>query len=253
MKKPTIRPGAVPVSRRGRLRLERRAGAASNAGEKINTAPKAIAVPSPKPLEPHRPLSGVAGLTMKEVRFIEEYLLAPNATQAAKKAGYSAKSAANLGGRLVRNAQVAAEIKRRTAKRAEKYELSADRVLRELITVGYANMGDYMRPGPDGSPALDFSDLSREQTAALAEVTVEEFRDGRSDKREVRRTRFKLQPKIQALEILAKHLRLITEEVDHRHVHEGSVMMRLLDEIDQNSRGPIVKTIEHDATEKGGA
>jgi phage terminase small subunit len=36
-----------------------------------------------------------------------------------------------------------------------------------------------MRSTPEGDPYLDFSSLTRDQTAALAEVTVEDFVDGR--------------------------------------------------------------------------
>jgi hypothetical protein len=36
-------------------------------------------------------------------------------------------------------------------------------------------MQDYMRVGPDGDPVLDFANLSRDQAAALQEVTVESY------------------------------------------------------------------------------
>ena len=58
-------------------------------------------------------------------------------------------------------------------------------------------------------PVLDWSKLTRDQAAALIEVTVEDFLDGRGeDAREVRRVHFKLANKIDALELLGKHHRL---------------------------------------------
>jgi hypothetical protein len=44
-----------------------------------------------------------------------------------------------------------------------------------------ANMADYMKSTPEGDPYLDFSALTRDQTAALSEVTVEDFLDRRGD------------------------------------------------------------------------
>jgi hypothetical protein len=40
-------------------------------------------------------------------------------------------------------------------------------------------MAYYMKSTPEGDPYLDFSSLTRDQTAALAEVSVEDFVDGR--------------------------------------------------------------------------
>jgi phage terminase small subunit len=61
-------------------------------------------------------------------------------------------------------------------------------------------MADYMKSTPTGDPYLDFSALSRDQTAALSEVTVEDFLDGRGEgARSVRRVKFKLHDKRAAL------------------------------------------------------
>jgi phage terminase small subunit len=68
-------------------------------------------------------------------------------------------------------------------------------------------MADYMKATPGGDPYLDFSDLTPEQTAALVEVTVEDFTEGRGeDARNVRRVKFKLGDKKGALVELGKHL-----------------------------------------------
>lgn len=54
-------------------------------------------------------------------------------------------------------------------------------------------MLDYLPVGSHGDPVLDFSRLTRDQTAALVEVTGEDFVDGRGENaRELRRIRIKL-------------------------------------------------------------
>lgn len=151
-------------------------------------------------------------LTPKQQRFVAEYLVDLNATQAAVRAGYSAKTAAVIGVENLRKPNVAEAITERQAKLAAKHDITLDRIVAELAKIGFANMGDYMRVGANGDPYLDFSKLTREQTAALAEVTVEDFVDGRGeDAREVKRVKFKLWDKRAALVDLGKHLGLFDD------------------------------------------
>src|SRR5712672_3014311 len=64
-------------------------------------------------------------------------------------------------------------------------------------------------------PVLDWSKLTRDQAAALIEVTVEDFLDGRGeDAREVRKVKFKLADKRGPLVDLGKHLGLFKERVE---------------------------------------
>lgn len=153
-------------------------------------------------------------LTPKQQRFAEEYLVDLNATQAAIRAGYSEKTAEVQGCRLLRNAQIAKFVQEARNKQSKRLEITADKVIQELALLGFSNMQDYMRSGSDGDPYLDFSGLTREQAAALAEVTVEDFKDGRGDEaRDVRRVKFKLCDKRAALVDIGKHLGLFTEKL----------------------------------------
>jgi phage terminase small subunit len=68
-------------------------------------------------------------------RFVREYLLDLNASDAARRAGYSAKTAPSQGGRLLKNVAVATAIRQALNKRSEKLELSAEWVLNNLRTV----------------------------------------------------------------------------------------------------------------------
>jgi phage terminase small subunit len=84
-----------------------------------------------------------------------------------------------------------------------------------------------MRVGPDGDPYLDFSKLTRDQAAALMEVTVEDFRDGRGeDARNVRKIRFKLADKRAALVDLGKHFGLFKEKIEHSGPNGGPIEAR---------------------------
>lgn len=72
-------------------------------------------------------------LTAKQQRFVDEYLIDLNATQAAIRAGYSEKTAAQVGHENLRKPDIAASIAAKAANTAEKLDLSAERVLRGLF------------------------------------------------------------------------------------------------------------------------
>ena len=68
-------------------------------------------------------------LTAKQERFVAEYLIDLNATQAAIRAGYAEKSADVEGSRLLVNAKIAAAVAAAQAKRSERTETTQDYVL----------------------------------------------------------------------------------------------------------------------------
>lgn len=155
-------------------------------------------------------------LSAKQQRFVEEYMIDLNATQAAIRAGYSEKTAKVIGSENLSKPAIAAAIAAKREKLAQKAEITAEKVLQELALIGFSNMQDYMRAGSDGDPYLDFSGLTREQAAALAEVTVEDFKEGRGESaRDVRRVKFKLSDKRQALVDIGKHLGMFKEQIQH--------------------------------------
>ena len=101
-------------------------------------------------------------------RFIQEYLIDPNATKAAIRAGYSAKTARFVGCKNITKANIAEAIEKAQTKRAERCEVTGDMVVDELRKIGFANMADYVSVDGD----LDFAALTRDQTAALSEVSI---------------------------------------------------------------------------------
>jgi phage terminase small subunit len=100
-----------------------------------------------------------------------------------------------------------------------------------MAKLGFANMADYMKTGPDGDPYLNFGELTRDQAAALVEVTVEDFKDGRGENtRDVRKVKFKLADKRAALVDLGKHLGMFTEKHSHEVGGEGGGPVKIIHE-----------------------
>lgn len=156
-------------------------------------------------------------LTPRQSIFVHEYLVDLNATQAAIRAGYSAKTAEVQGPRLLGNVRIAAEIQKGMDRRAARVDIKADQVLAEVARLAFANMLDFIKPTADGGAVVDLSKLSREQAAAIQEVTVDQYMEGSGEAaREVKRIRFKLADKKGSLELLGRNLKMWTDKVDFR-------------------------------------
>jgi phage terminase small subunit len=139
----------------------------------------------------------------------------------------SSRHAAECGfTRLQKNVEFSARIADLAEQAAQGAVMTAQEALVELTKLARANMQDYMHVGPDGDPVLDYSKLTRDQAAALQEVTVDTYTDGRGDDaREVKKVKFKLADKLRALELIGKHHKLFTERHEHNFV--GGVAERL--------------------------
>lgn len=77
----------------------------------------------------------MAKLTPKQQRFVEEYLVDLNATQAAVRAGYSQKTASSIGEENLRKPEIQQAIAQAKAKRSEKVNITAEYVLGNLVEV----------------------------------------------------------------------------------------------------------------------
>jgi phage terminase small subunit len=72
-------------------------------------------------------------LTARQQRFVEEYALDRNAARAARKAGYSERSAKVTACRLLTNANLQAALEAKEAELAARMDLSRERVIGELM------------------------------------------------------------------------------------------------------------------------
>jgi len=147
-------------------------------------------------------------LTLREQRFVDAVLVDPDQMKAAKAAGYTAKndrSLSVLACNLRNKSNVASEIARRMAIATRKADITVVDVLLGLKELAFSNMGDYLEQDRQGLPRFkNLKRLSREQLAALSEVSVIE--DG------LKRTiRFKLHNKRDALVDLGRYLKMFVE------------------------------------------
>ena len=146
-------------------------------------------------------------LTPKQKRFVDEYLIDLNATQAAIRAGYSPKTANEQGARLLANVSIAQTIQKAMQDREQRTEITQDRVLQEYARLAFYDPRKLFQP--DGTPK-PIEALDDDTAAALAGLEVREEFEGAGENRAFvgYTKKYKLANKLGALDSLAKHLGL---------------------------------------------
>lgn len=164
-------------------------------------------------------------MTKKQKRFIEEYLIDLNATQAAIRAGYSPDTAYSIGNENMKKPEIKAKIDKAMAERSKRTGVNADRVVRELAKIAFVNADDVI----DADTATLKPDAAREDTAAIQSVKVKTFGEDGLE-REI-----KMADKLKALELLGKHLGMFKDKVELSGTLETE--KNKLDDLIQQMRG----------------
>lgn len=149
----------------------------------------------------------MAKLTEKQKRFVEEYLIDLNATQAAIRAGYSPNTAKDIGCENLAKPNIRACIDKEIAERSKRTGINQDRVIRELARLAFVNANDVI----DMEEAKLKDGATEDDTAAIASVKVKTIptKEGEGIEREI-----KLTDKLKALELLGKHLGMFKDKVE---------------------------------------
>ena len=160
----------------------------------------------------------VKALTARQQRFVQKYVVNLNATQAAIRAGYSAKGARVRGAKLLANRNVQKALESAMEHRRLRTQLEADDVVRQLAIVASANVTDYVK-WTDGQVFL----LPSDEIAIDKLVAVHSVTSGPHG------VTIRMHDKIRALELLAKHLGMFSEgaRVD-LEVRDGSGILARL-------------------------
>lgn len=116
-------------------------------------------------------------LNAKQRRFVAEYLIDLNATQAAIRAGYSKKTANQIGGENLLKPDIQAEIAKRQQKRSERTEITQDRVLKELARIGFSDIRKAVKWGETQLKVADSESGETEPYHGVALVNSDEIDD----------------------------------------------------------------------------
>lgn len=171
-------------------------------------------------------------LTPKQQRFVAEYLINLNGKQAAIRSGYSPKTAEVQASRLLSIAKVAAAVAEGKKSAAEKLGITRERVLKEYARLAFL---DIRRAFDDEGRLKPIQDIDDDTAAAIAGLETESLFEGRGEDREHIGTlkKIKLSDKKAALDSLAKHLGLLSDQSNVTLNLNGQVSVYIPD----NGRG----------------
>ncbi|WP_431509764.1 terminase small subunit [Variovorax sp. DAIF25] len=156
-------------------------------------------------------------LTAKQERFVAEYLVDLNATQAAIRAGYSAKTAGAVGFENLKKPEIAAAIAIAMKAREQRTHITQDRVLQELARIAFFDIRKLYRG--DGTLKA-MQELDDDAAAVLAGVDVQEVGgaavggDGGVDNVAFQTKKVKIPDKVGALGLAMRHLGMFKDKVD---------------------------------------
>lgn len=167
----------------------------------------------------------MAGLTDKQQRFVDEYLIDLNATQAAIRAGYSEKTAAAIGAENLIKPNIQNAIQEAQAKRQEQTQIDAAYVLRRLVEIDQMDVLDIMDDNGNVKPIKDWPKTWRQYISNIETISLEDEAGWLK--------KIKWPDKVKNLELLGKHVSVgaFKDKVEHSGKLEIQSISDLMDEL----------------------
>ena len=159
-------------------------------------------------------------LTPKQKRFVDEYLIDLNATQAAIRAGYSKKTAQEQSARLLSKVIVSEAVAKKRKQLEQETGITRERIVREMARLAFFNVKNMF---DDCGNPLPVSMLNDDVAAAINGIDVAAI--GNNDVGIGQVMKYKIPDKNKSLENLAKMLGYM----DRDRTREQSGTERLID------------------------
>lgn len=171
----------------------------------------------------------VRGLTPKQEAFVNEYLIDLNATQAAIRAGYSARTANEQGARLLTNVSVRSAVVAAKAERAERTKINADWVLQSLAEEKTADLADLYDDSGGLKPVKEWPMAFRRGVVVGVETVMErDGSDADGTPQFVAVRKVKLTDRTKHIELIGKHVGVgaFKERIEIEDVTDRAEQMR---------------------------
>ena len=159
----------------------------------------------------------MANLTPKQQRFVEEYLIDLNATQAAIRSGYSEKTARDIGCENLAKPNIAKAIEEAQNKRQEQTKIDAAYVLKRLVEIDQMDVLDIMDDQMKIRPVNEWPKVWRQYVVNLENL---ELSDGEGCFKKI-----KWPDKVKNLELLGKHVSVgaFKDKIEHSGPNGGAI------------------------------
>lgn len=142
-------------------------------------------------------------LTDKQFRFCQEYMIDLNASGAASRAGYSQKTAKDIGCENLAKPNIQKYISELKAKTSEKLEVTHDMLTREWFKIAFSSIAHLHKTWIDRK---DFEDLTDDQKECIESIDTKIVKEKRGEEiYDVEYVKIKLYDKSKALVELGKH------------------------------------------------
>lgn len=162
-------------------------------------------------------------MTPKQQRFVEEYLIDLNATQAAIRAGYSAKTARQIGDENLSKPDIAAAVAKAKADRAEEVGVDARWVLKRLAAEAEADLADLYDDSGNLLNVKQWPLIWRQGLVAGVETVREKGGDDEISSVD----KIKISDRIKRIELIGKHVDIsaFAERIVHDVTEDASKLL----------------------------
>lgn len=152
-------------------------------------------------------------LTEKQKRFAEEYVVDLNATQAAIRAGYSARTAGAVAHKLLKKAEIQALIQELQQARSGRTGITQDRTLTEIARIALFDPAGVLSFEGDTITVRAASEITEDARRAIKSIRIRKTIDGAGNEVEVMDITF--HDKTRNLELLGRHLGMFVDRIKH--------------------------------------
>jgi phage terminase small subunit len=158
-------------------------------------------------------------LSPQRLLFAQEYAVDLNAKKAALRAGYAESTAEKYAAMLLKNTQIQEAVKQVMKDRADRLQITQDRVLEEYAKIAFSDIRDFVDfrtektvvgYDEEGQPIIDYKNIvdvrpsDQVDGRIINEISIS--KDGT--------LKFKLHDKKGALDMIGKHMKMFTEKVE---------------------------------------
>lgn len=154
-------------------------------------------------------------ITDRMKKFVDEYLIDFNATQAAIRAGYSPDTANEQGSQLLARPDIRELVAEGQKEIMERTQTFQDNAVAELKIVGFSDLADFLTVKEGGIvEQKPFNELTKEQTKCIKKIRQVVRSTHAADGSILHQTatlEIELHDKLKALELLGRHLGMFND------------------------------------------